>query len=163
MAESLKTSAWQLFIMTKKFNYVKTKYHNRNIICWADKDHLSNSHSFSKSLSLSLSLQDLASSLKVPFMETSAKSSNKVETAFLTMASEIHKRLASDEASMQGGSSQAQTTKINSAPLWLGGEKQTQEASNCCWYWLTIKRCSDVDVIINTSVAARLSKNKKIT
>ncbi|XP_075998281.1 ras-related protein Rab-1B-like [Genypterus blacodes] len=76
--------------------------------------------------------QDLASSLKVPFMETSAKSSKNVETAFLTMASEIHKRLASDEAAMQGGSPNAQSTKINSAPLWLGGEKQTQEASNCC-------------------------------
>nr|XP_020443858.1 ras-related protein ORAB-1-like isoform X2 [Monopterus albus] len=75
--------------------------------------------------------QDLASSLKIPFLETSAKSSDNVERAFLTMASEIHKRLASD-----GGGEltqvKAQNAKINSAPLWLGGDKQTQEASDCC-------------------------------
>lgn len=78
--------------------------------------------------------QDLASSLKVPFLETSAKSSDNVERAFLTMASEIHKRLASEGGGMEGESADARTqgTKINSAPLWLGGEKQTQEASNCC-------------------------------
>ncbi|XP_028275164.1 ras-related protein ORAB-1-like [Parambassis ranga] len=77
--------------------------------------------------------QELASSLKIPFMETSAKSSDNVERAFLTMASEIHKRLAS-EGGMQSEStdSRAQSSKINSAPVWLGGEKQTQEASNCC-------------------------------
>lgn len=82
----------------------------------------------------SLSVQELASSLKIPFLETSAKSSNNVERAFLTMASEIHKRLASEGGGMQGDSTQAraQSAKINSAPLWLGGEKQTQETSNCC-------------------------------
>lgn len=81
-----------------------------------------------------LHLQDLASSLKIPFLETSAKSSDNVEKAFLTMASEIHKRLASDGGGMQGESTgtRAQSTKINSAPVWLGGEKQTPEASNCC-------------------------------
>lgn len=51
------------------------------------------------------------------------------------MASEIHKRLASEGGGMQGESKEAraQSAKINSAPLWLGGEKQAQEASNCCW------------------------------
>lgn len=84
----------------------------------------------------STSLQDLASSLKIPFLETSAKSSDNVERAFLTMASEIHKRLAAEGGGMQGQSKEAtgQSAKINSAPLWLGGEKQKQqEASNCCW------------------------------
>lgn len=76
--------------------------------------------------------QDLASSLKIPFLETSAKSSDNVERAFLTMASEIHKRLASEGGGMEGESAEARTAKINSAPLWLGGEKQTQEANNCC-------------------------------
>lgn len=83
----------------------------------------------------SVSLQELASSLKISFLETSAKSADNVERAFLTMASEIHKRLASEGGGMQGESKEAraQSAKINSAPLWLGGEKQTQEASNCCW------------------------------
>uniref|UniRef100_A0AAX7VFC5 Uncharacterized protein n=2 Tax=Astatotilapia calliptera TaxID=8154 RepID=A0AAX7VFC5_ASTCA len=76
--------------------------------------------------------QDLASSLKIPCLETSAKSSDNVERAFLTMASEIHKRLASEGGGMEGESAEARTAKINSAPLWLGGEKQTQEANNCC-------------------------------
>ncbi|KAK5869210.1 hypothetical protein PBY51_010158 [Eleginops maclovinus] len=78
--------------------------------------------------------QDLASSLKIPFLETSAKSSDNVERAFLTMASEIHKRVATEGAGMQAKSKEAraQSAKINSAPLWLGGEKQTPEASNCC-------------------------------
>ncbi|KAM8768003.1 ras-related protein ORAB-1-like [Acanthopagrus schlegelii] len=78
--------------------------------------------------------QELASSLKVSFLETSARSSDNVERAFLTMASEIHKRLASEEVGMQGEmkEARAQSAKISSAPLWLGGEKQTQEASNCC-------------------------------
>ncbi|KAM6933122.1 ras-related protein Rab-1B-like [Xenentodon cancila] len=78
--------------------------------------------------------QDLASSLKIPFLETSAKNSDNVEKAFLTMASEIHTRLASEGGGMQGDSpgATAQGTKINSAPLWLGGNKQTPETSNCC-------------------------------
>ncbi|XP_029372556.1 ras-related protein Rab-1B-like isoform X2 [Echeneis naucrates] len=78
--------------------------------------------------------QDLASSLRIPFLETSSKTSDNVEKAFLTMASEIHKRLASEGGGMCGESTDArsQSSKINSAPLWLGGEKQLPEASNCC-------------------------------
>ncbi|KAM3616648.1 uncharacterized protein V6R79_021213 [Siganus canaliculatus] len=78
--------------------------------------------------------QDLASSLKISFLETSAKSSDNVERAFLTMASEIHKRLASDGGAIQAQPKEPRTqnAKISSAPLWLGEDKQTQEASNCC-------------------------------
>ncbi|XP_034460551.1 ras-related protein Rab-1B-like [Hippoglossus hippoglossus] len=78
--------------------------------------------------------QELASSLKIRFLETSAKSSDNVERSFLTMASEIHQRLASEGVGLQGQSTEAkaQGTKINSAPVWLGGDKQTQEAANCC-------------------------------
>uniref|UniRef100_A0A3B5M9P7 ZRAB1B, member RAS oncogene family a n=1 Tax=Xiphophorus couchianus TaxID=32473 RepID=A0A3B5M9P7_9TELE len=52
--------------------------------------------------------QDLASSLKIPFLETSAKSTDNVEKAFLTMAAKIHKRLASEgggflKAKLTGG------------------------------------------------------------
>uniref|UniRef100_A0A3Q3EN43 Ras-related protein Rab-1B-like n=1 Tax=Labrus bergylta TaxID=56723 RepID=A0A3Q3EN43_9LABR len=77
---------------------------------------------------------DLASSLKIPFLETSAKSADNVEKAFLTMASEIHKRVASEGGGMQGDAKEArsQSAKINSAPLWLGGDKQTKESNNCC-------------------------------
>ena len=94
---------------------------------WTHQEYLSRSSS--------LSLQELAFSLKVSFLETSARSSDNVERAFLTMASEIHKRLASEEVGIQGEMKEAsaQSAKISSAPLWLGGEKQTQEASNCCW------------------------------
>lgn len=51
------------------------------------------------------------------------------------MASGIHKRLAAESGGMQGQSreAKAQSAKIDSAPVWLGGEKQMQEASNCCW------------------------------
>ncbi|XP_032366557.1 ras-related protein ORAB-1 [Etheostoma spectabile] len=78
--------------------------------------------------------QDLASSLKIPFLETSAKSADNVERAFLTMASEIHKRVASEGGGVQAESKEAraQNAKISSTPLWLGGEKQAQEAGNCC-------------------------------
>ncbi|XP_031160385.1 ras-related protein ORAB-1-like [Sander lucioperca] len=78
--------------------------------------------------------QDLASSLKIPFLETSAKSADNVERAFLTMAAEIHKRVASEGGGVQAESKEAraQSAKISSTPLWLGGEKQTQEAGNCC-------------------------------
>ncbi|KAK5905372.1 hypothetical protein CesoFtcFv8_006845 [Champsocephalus esox] len=75
--------------------------------------------------------QDMASSLKVPLLETSAKSSDNVERAFLTMASEIHKRVAKEGAGMQG-EARAHSAKISSAPVWLGGEKQAPEASTCC-------------------------------
>ncbi|XP_068172994.1 ras-related protein ORAB-1-like [Antennarius striatus] len=78
--------------------------------------------------------QELASSLKISFLETSAKSSDNVEGAFLTMASEIHKRVASEGGGIQGQTKEAQakSANINSAPLWLGGDKQKQEAGNCC-------------------------------
>ncbi|KAM6959076.1 ras-related protein Rab-1A-like [Aplochiton taeniatus] len=74
--------------------------------------------------------QELATSLKIPFLETSAKNASNVERSFLTMASEIQKRLGSD--GVQNEAAKA-TAKINSAPLWPGGDKpQTQESSNCC-------------------------------
>ncbi|TWW77764.1 ras-related protein Rab-1B-like [Takifugu rubripes] len=78
--------------------------------------------------------QDLASSLEISFLETSAKNSDNVEKVFLTMASDIHQRLSAEEGAIHQQSRGAQTprAKINSAPVWLGGEKQTQETSNCC-------------------------------
>uniref|UniRef100_A0A671R2E0 Vascular endothelial zinc finger 1-like n=1 Tax=Sinocyclocheilus anshuiensis TaxID=1608454 RepID=A0A671R2E0_9TELE len=68
--------------------------------------------------------KEFAESLKIPFLETSAKNANNVEKAFLTMASEIQKRIGTDsvqnEAVKMG-------SKINSAPLWPGGEKSVAE------------------------------------
>ncbi|RXN07558.1 ras-related ORAB-1-like protein [Labeo rohita] len=74
--------------------------------------------------------KEFAESLKIPFLETSAKNANNVEKAFLTMASEIQKRVGTEsvqnEAVKMG-------SKINSAPLWPGGEKSVaEEVSSCC-------------------------------
>ncbi len=75
-------------------------------------------------------LQEFAESLKIPFLETSAKNANNVEKAFLTMASEIQKRIGTDSVQNEAlkiGS------KINSAPLWPGGEKSVaEEVGTCC-------------------------------
>ncbi|XP_064828947.1 ras-related protein Rab-1A-like [Oncorhynchus masou masou] len=75
--------------------------------------------------------QKCASSLKIPFLETSAKNADNVEKSFLTMSSEIQKRVGSDgvqsEAAKVGN-------KINSAPLWPGGkdEAAAEEGNSCC-------------------------------
>lgn len=69
-------------------------------------------------------------SLQIPFLETSAKTANNVEKAFLTMAAEIQKRVASD--TVQNESSKV-GAKINSAPLWnAGGKTKTEESRSCC-------------------------------
>ncbi|KAM9452175.1 ras-related protein Rab-1A isoform 2-T2 [Salvelinus alpinus] len=78
-----------------------------------------------------VSKKKFASSLKIPFLETSAKNADNVEKSFLTMASEIQKRVGSDgvqsEAAKVGN-------KINSAPLWPGGkdEAAAEEGNSCC-------------------------------
>lgn len=80
------------------------------------------------------SSQDLASSLEISFLETSAKNSDNVEKVFLTMASDIHQRLSAEEGAVheQSRGAQSPRAKINSAPVWPGGEKRTQEPSSCC-------------------------------
>ena len=50
-----------------------------------------------------LCLQDFASEYGIPFLETSAKDSNNVEQAFMTMASEIKNRLTSQVAATADG------------------------------------------------------------
>lgn len=78
--------------------------------------------------------KDLASSLEISFLETSAKNANNVEKVFLTMASDIHQRLSAEDGTIQDQSrgAQAPRAKINSAPVWLGGEPQARETSSCC-------------------------------
>ena len=68
-------------------------------------------------------LQDFANELGIPFLETSAKDSNNVEQAFMTMASEIKTRLASQPAqgARAGGN-------INVG----AGSSISQNKSSCC-------------------------------
>ncbi|KAJ8256586.1 hypothetical protein COCON_G00187380 [Conger conger] len=73
--------------------------------------------------------KEFAVSLKIPFLETSAKNANNVEKAFLTMATEIQKRLGS--SGVQNEAARV-SSKINSAPLWPGGEKAAAEEVNSC-------------------------------
>ncbi|XP_076833304.1 ras-related protein ORAB-1 [Brachyhypopomus gauderio] len=74
--------------------------------------------------------KEFAETLNVPFLETSSKDASNVEKAFLTLASEIQKRIGAD-------SIQNETVKmgsnINSAPLWPGGQKaKGEEVRTCC-------------------------------
>ncbi|KAL6471213.1 hypothetical protein MHYP_G00198630 [Metynnis hypsauchen] len=74
--------------------------------------------------------KEFAEPLKIPFLETSAKNASNVEKAFLTMASEIQKRLGADSVQNETVKVEA---KINSAPLWPGGQNRTaEEVSTCC-------------------------------
>ncbi|XP_041918756.1 ras-related protein ORAB-1 [Alosa pseudoharengus] len=75
------------------------------------------------------SAKEFATSLKIQILETSAKNASNVEKAFLTMASEIQKRVGSESVQNE---TVKMGSKINSAPLWPGGEKQAEEANSCC-------------------------------
>ena len=68
-------------------------------------------------------MQDFANELGIPFLETSAKDSNNVEQAFMTMAAEIKNRLASQPA--QGGRPGG---NVNVG----GGTAINQGKSSCC-------------------------------
>jgi Ras-related protein Rab-1A len=65
--------------------------------------------------------QDFANELGIPFLETSAKDSNNVEQAFMTMAEEIKNRLAT-------GPAQPRTQGVNVG----GGGDISQNKSSCC-------------------------------
>ncbi|KAL2096543.1 hypothetical protein ACEWY4_008691 [Coilia grayii] len=74
--------------------------------------------------------KEFATSLNIHILETSAKNASNVEKAFLTMASEIQKRIGTDNVQNENVK---MGTKINSAPLWPGGEKpKAEDASTCC-------------------------------
>jgi len=66
--------------------------------------------------------KDLADSLSIPFLETSAKSATNVEQAFMTMASEIKNRMAT-QPSMGAG---------NKASLPIGKSTAPAKSSGCC-------------------------------
>merc|ERR1712226_116250 len=67
--------------------------------------------------------KELADSLSVQFMETSAKNAHNVEQAFQMMAGEIKTRVASAPAAQgAGGGGRAQ----------LGGATRVQQKQGCC-------------------------------
>jgi len=66
--------------------------------------------------------KELADSLSIPFLETSAKSATNVEQAFMTMASEIKNRMA---AAPTGGMG-------NRATLPVGKSTAAKQSSGCC-------------------------------
>jgi len=67
--------------------------------------------------------KELADSYGFPFLETSAKSATNVETAFMTMASEIKNRVATTPAARLGG--QATLNVGKSVP-------SSKSSSSCC-------------------------------
>ncbi|XP_031429767.1 ras-related protein ORAB-1-like isoform X2 [Clupea harengus] len=74
--------------------------------------------------------KEFATSLNIQILETSCKNASNVEKAFLTMASEIQKRVGTEPVQNE---TVKMGSKINSAPLWPGGEKHTAEgAGSCC-------------------------------
>ncbi|XP_063060350.1 ras-related protein ORAB-1 [Engraulis encrasicolus] len=74
--------------------------------------------------------KEFAASINIQILETSAKNASNVEKAFLTMASEIQKRVGTENVQNE---TVKMGTKINSAPLWPGGEKpKADDASTCC-------------------------------
>jgi len=64
--------------------------------------------------------KDLAVSLSIPFLETSAKSATNVEQAFMTMASEIKTRMAT-QPSMAAASKASLPIGKSTAPARSGG------------------------------------------
>ncbi|MBN3319069.1 RAB1A protein, partial [Atractosteus spatula] len=74
--------------------------------------------------------QEFAQSLRIQFLETSAKDATNVEQAFVTMAMETKKRMDMD--GMQSEAEKAGSL-LDSAPLWPGGDQQVgEESSSCC-------------------------------
>jgi len=65
--------------------------------------------------------KEFASSVTIPFLETSAKNATNVEDAFMTMASEIKKRMASTPGTSEG------TKKIT-----VSGKTEAVKSGGCC-------------------------------
>ena len=71
--------------------------------------------------------KEFADDIGVPFLETSAKSANNVEEAFLTMASELIKQRVA-----RGGGDERDSGRDNGG-IELGGAKKAKEIlGNCC-------------------------------
>ena len=66
---------------------------------------------------LEIWLQEYADTLKIPFLETSAKTANNVEQAFMTMAAEIKNRMGPGTQA-QGGNCSVWTYIQNIPWVW---------------------------------------------
>jgi len=65
--------------------------------------------------------KEFASSVSIPFLETSAKNATNVEDAFMTMAGEIKKRMASTPATTEGNKK-----------ITVGGKTESVKSGGCC-------------------------------
>jgi len=66
--------------------------------------------------------KEFADSVNIPFLETSAKNATNVEDAFLTMAGEIKKRMASAPSMSEG----------NKSKITVSGKTESVKSSSCC-------------------------------
>jgi len=65
--------------------------------------------------------KEFANGLNIPFLETSAKNATNVEDAFMTMAGEIKKRMASAPQASEGKSK-----------IQVSGKTESVKSSSCC-------------------------------
>lgn len=66
--------------------------------------------------------KEFADSVNIPFLETSAKNATNVEDAFMTMAGEIKKRMASAPSMSEG----------NKSKITVSGKTESVKSSSCC-------------------------------
>jgi Ras-related protein Rab-1A len=66
--------------------------------------------------------KDFAAQVNIPFLETSAKNATNVEDAFMTMAAEIKKRMASAPTADPG----------NKSKIHVSGKTESVKSSGCC-------------------------------
>lgn len=69
-------------------------------------------------------IQELSESLKIPFLETSAKNSTNVEQAFLTMAKQIKDKM--------GSTIQQQQQQKSTVRVGQGAAIEQKQNSGCC-------------------------------
>jgi len=67
------------------------------------------------------SAKEFAQNLSIPFLETSAKNATNVEDAFMTMAGEIKKRMAT-----------APTASETKSKITVSGKTEAVKSSSCC-------------------------------
>jgi len=109
----------------QSFEAVKTWLHeidryaseNVNKLLVGNKSDLTNKRQVEKD-----SAQEFATSVNIPFLETSAKNASNVEEAFMTMAGEIKKRMASAPS----------TTEGNKSKITVSGKTESVKSGGCC-------------------------------
>ena len=66
--------------------------------------------------------KEFATQVSIPFLETSAKNATNVEDAFMTMAGEIKKRMATAPSATEG----------NKSKIHVSGKTESVKSSSCC-------------------------------